>query len=124
MADKLQVKEHLRNAALYQPLAESPLSEQWKRRLFRQYCFNRQLNTVLPERTGFFKWLLYFGPPVLCILLVFAAYFGFIQTGEWAKRVVRIANFAVPPIGLKEIFVFAVIINGLTLLVRKPMFPR
>jgi len=123
MMNKLQVKEHLRNGALYQPATEFSLSEEWKRRLFCQYTMHKQLKAALRERTGVLKPLVYIGVPVTCILLVFASYFGFLQPGQWLDKIVLAADFDVPPIGLKEIFVFAAMVNGLTLLIRKRVFP-
>jgi hypothetical protein len=122
MMHKLQVKEHLRNGALYQSVTESSLSEEWKRRLFCQYNMHKQLKAALRERTGVLKPLIYIGVPVMCILLVFAAYFGFLQPGQWLEKIVLATNFDIPPIGLKEIFVFAALVNGLTFLIRERRF--
>jgi len=119
MTDRLKVKEHLRNDALYWPVAESSLSEEWKRRLLSQFAVNKQLKDALGEGNGFLKPLLYVGVPVACILLVFSAYFGFIQPGRWFDKIVLAADIYVPLIGLKEIFVFAALVNGLTFLIRK-----
>jgi len=120
---KLQVKEHLRNGALYQSVTESSLSEEWKRRLFCQYNMHKQLKAALRERTGVLKPLIYIGVPVTCILLVFAAYFGFLTLGQWFEDIIStIELLKVPPIGLKEIFIFAAVVNGLTFLIRERRF--
>jgi hypothetical protein len=120
--NKLQVKEHLRNGALYQPMTESSLDEEWKRRLLCQYAMHKQLNSALQERNGFSKSLVYIGVPGMCLLLAFAVYFGFLQPGDWLEKFVLAADFDIPPIGVKESLVFAALVNGLTLLIRKRGF--
>jgi len=55
MTYKLQVKEHLRNGALYQPMTEPSLGEEWKRQLFFQHFMHRQLKAALQERKRFHK---------------------------------------------------------------------
>lgn len=117
--NKLQVKEHLRNGALYQPVTESYLNQEWKRRLIRQYTLNHQLNAVLQERNGFLKPLVYIGVPVTCLLAVFATYVGLIQPEQWLEKIVSVAYFDIPPIGFKETFVFAAVVDCLTLLIWK-----
>ena len=119
MTDKLPVKEHLRNAALYGPATESSPGEEWKHRLFRQYNMSRQINDTLYARTGMFKWLVYVGVPVVCILMAFSVYFGFIHPGNWIESIDSIENWNIPPISLKEILLFAAAVNGLTFLIRK-----
>lgn len=120
--NKLQVKEHLRNGALYHPVTGSSLNQEWKRRLIRQYTMNKQLNSALQERNGFLKLLICIGVPVMCLLLAFAAYFGFLQPGHWLEKIVSVADFDIPPIGLKEIFLFIALVNGLTLMIKKRVF--
>jgi hypothetical protein len=117
--NKLQVKEHLRNGALYQDVTEFSLNQEWKRRLIRQYTLNNQLNAALQERDGFLKPLIYIGVPATCLLAVFAAYIGFIQPEQWLEKIVSFANFDIPPIGLKEIFIFSAVVDCLTLLIWK-----
>ena len=117
--DKMQVKEHLRNGTLYQPVTESSLNQEWKRRLIRQYILYNQLNAALQERNGFLNPLVYIGVPVTCLLVVFAAYLGFIQPEQWLEKIVSAAYFDIPPIGFKETFVFAAVVDCLTLLIWK-----
>jgi hypothetical protein len=119
MTDKLPVKEHLRNAALYGPATESLPGDEWKHRLFRQYNMSRQINNTLYARTGIFKWLVYVGVPVVCVLLAFAAYFSFMPPGDWFENISSIKDWNIPPISLKEILLFAAAVNGLTFLIRK-----
>jgi len=122
MMHKLNVREHLRNSALYQPVTEIPLSEGWKSRLFLQYTIQKQLKAVLRERTVFSNPFVYIGVPVAFILLVTAAYYGFLRQENWIESIAWMVDFEVPPIGLKETLVFAAIVNGLTLLIRKRVF--
>ena len=122
MTDKLPVKEHLRNAALYQPAAEFSPGREWKHRLLRHYNMSMQINDTLYARTGMFKWLVYVGVPVVCVLLAFSVYFGFIPPGDWFENISSIKDWNIPPISLKEIFLFAAAVNGLTFLIRKQTF--
>ncbi len=119
MTDKLQVKEHLRNNALYRPVDEPSPGEEWKRRLFRRYAKRQQLQDALRERSRLSKGFVCIGVPVLGIILAFALYFGWIPTEHWLEGVVPAVNFDIPPIGLQEALIFAAIVNSLTLLVRK-----
>ena len=119
MTDKLQVKEHLRNGALYQPLKDSSLREDWKSRLFRQYSMQKHLKLLLAERAGFFRRPLNFVPSIAFVLLAFAVYFGFLQPGQWLETLASITDYEFPPIGLKETLVFIGIMNGWTFFVLK-----
>jgi len=120
MTHKLPVKEHLRNAALYRPLTEPSIGREWKRRLLRQYSMNKQLNDALHVKIGIFKLPVCIVVPIACLSLVFAAYFGFLPLGQWFENIISTIDVsAIPPIGLKEIFVFAALVNGLTFLIRK-----
>jgi hypothetical protein len=122
MTNKLAVKEHLRNAALYQPLTEPSPGMEWKHRLLRQYSMDKQLNAFLAGN-GILKWPVCITVPIACLSLVFATYFGFLPLEQWFKDIIiSIDVLKVPPIGLKEIFIFAALVNGLTFLVRKRTF--
>lgn len=132
MTDKLLVKEHLRNEALYRPLSEPSLNEEWKRRLFYQHTLNEQLKAALRERPYFLMQFVLIGIPIICIALVFASYFGFIHLENWFENIVPLFTFFenivelpsidVPPIGLIEVLVFVAIVNALTFIVRKRFF--
>jgi hypothetical protein len=122
MTHKLPVKEHLRNAALYRPLTEHSHGIEWKRRLLRQYSMNKQLNNALYVKPDFLKWTVCIVVPIACLFLVFAEYFGFLPLGRWFENIISIYVLNVPPIGLKEIFVFAAVVTGLTFLIRKRTF--
>lgn len=119
MTDKLQVKEHLRNPSLYQPVTESSLSGEWKRKLFYQYTLHQQLNNALQEKNLFLKWFVCIGVPVICITFAFAVYFGFIQPENWFNKITGIAGLDITSIDLKETLIFVAIVNGLILFVRK-----
>jgi len=123
MTNKLPVKEHLRNAALYRPLTEPSTGREWKTRLLRQYSMDKQLNDALHAKNGIFKLPVCIAVPVACLSIVFAAYYGFLPLGQWFKDImISIDVLKVPPIGLKEIFVFAALVNGLTFLIKKRRF--
>jgi hypothetical protein len=122
MADKLPVKAHLRNGALYQSRIESSPGEDWKRRLLFQYSMHKQLKAFLTERNRLLKRFVYIGMPVACIALVFAAYFGFLPPADWPTNLIPVVDFSFPPIGLKEILVFAAVVDGLTFIIRKRLF--
>ena len=122
MTDKLQVREHLRNEALYRPLSEPSPGGEWKRRLFYQHTLHKQLKAALWERPHLLKRFVCIGVPIICIALVFTWYFGFIHPEHWFENIVPVVSFDVPPIGLKEIFVFVAIVNGLTFIIRKRVF--
>jgi hypothetical protein len=119
MEHQLPVKEHLRNSALYRPVSEPLLSEEWKRRLFYQHSINRQLKTALQERNHIFKFFVYIGVPIACMAFAFAVYSGLLNPATWFENVVSIVNFDIPPIGLKETLVFIAVVNGVTFLTRK-----
>ena len=142
MTDKLLVKEHLRNEALYRPLSEPSLSEEWKRRLFYQHTLHKQLKAALWERPHFLMQFVRIGVPIICIALVFTSYFGLFHPERWFESIVpllsafksivpRLSLFDnivprlsldVPPIGLIEVLVFVAIVNALTFIVRKRFF--
>ena len=122
MTDKLQVREHLRNEALYRPLSEPSPVREWKRRLFYQHALHEQLKATLWEEPHLLKQFVRIGVPVICIALVFTSYFGFIHPERWIENIVPFVSFDVPPIGLKEVFVFVAIVNGLTFIIRKRLF--
>ncbi|MBN2242099.1 MAG: hypothetical protein JW793_05370 [Acidobacteria bacterium] len=119
MTDKLPLKEHLRNAALYRPVTESSTGGEWKRRLLLQYGMSRQINDALKTRTGMLKWFVCIGIPVACIALALAVYFGCIQPELWLDGIGSMDYPDVPPVGLKEALVFIAVVNGLTFLIRK-----
>ncbi len=122
MTDKLPVKEHLRNASLYRPVTEPSLIGNWKERLLRQYNMSKQINDALNVRIGMLKRFVYIGVPIACILFALTVYFGFIQPGDWLENTVSAIDWNIPPIGLKEVFIFVAAVNGLTFLVRKRAF--
>lgn len=132
MTDKLQVKEHLRNETLYRPLSEPSLSEEWKRRLFDQHTLCQQLKAALWERPRLFKPFVCIGVPIICIAIIFASYFEFINPERWIENIVPALSFFenivtlpsldVPPIGLLEVLVFIAVVNALTFIVRKRLF--
>ena len=122
MANELQVKDHLRNQTLYQPVAEHSLSEEWKRKLLYQRTFQRQLKAALRERYSLFNLFFCISMPLICFTLAFAVAFGFMQPENWLENIVRIINLHVPPFGLKEAFLFIIVVNGLTLLIRRRAF--
>ena len=122
MTHKPQVREHLRNGALYGPASGPSPGGEWKRRLFRQRSMRNQLEAALRERHRSFKWLLYVGIPVTCVVLVSALYLGFLPLIPRIENMVPLADFHVPPIGLKEVLVFIAIVNGLTLLIKRRAF--
>jgi hypothetical protein len=119
MTYELQVKEHLRNGALYRPLSEPLLSSEWKHRLFRQRMLRQQLEAALEERPRLFNKFVRVGTPVLCVAFTFAVFFGLINPAGWSETLVVEINNHVPFVGLKETFLFIAVVNGLTLLVRK-----
>ena len=80
---------------------------------------SRQINDALQTRTGLSKWLVFISVPVVCKILAFAVYFGFMPPGIWIERIGSIKDLKIPPIGLREVFVFIAAVNGLTLLIRK-----
>ena len=122
MTDKLPVKEHLKNGALYCPSIESFPHMGWKQRLFCQYITSRQIKEALRTRSGISKWFIWIGVPLACILLMFAVYFEFLPLDQWRGILNSIENWNLPPIGLKEVFIFIVAVNGLTFLIRKKPF--
>jgi len=122
MKETLPVKEHLRNEALYQPLSEPSLSEEWKRRLFYQHTLHRQLKAALWERPHFLKRFVCISVPVICIALVFTSYFEFIHPIHWFESIVPVMSFDVPPIGLKEVLIFVAIVNALTFVIKERLF--
>ena len=142
MTDKLQVREHLRNEALYRPLSKPSLDGEWKRRLFYQYTLNEQLKAALWERPHLLKQFVCIGVPIICIAFVFTSYFGFIHPERWFEnivpllssfeksiplltfyeKIVPLLSLDVPPIGLIEVLVFVAIVNALTFIIRKRLF--
>jgi TRAP-type uncharacterized transport system fused permease subunit len=123
MTNKLPVKEHLRNAALYRPLNESSPGTEWKHRLLRQYSMGKQLDNALHAKNGIFNLPVCIVVPIACLLIVFSAYIGFLPLGQWFEDIIiSIDNLNVPRIGLKEIFIFAAVVNGLTFLIRERKF--
>jgi len=122
MADRLPVKKHLRNGALYQSPMEPLPGGEWKRRLFHQYSIHRQLIVLLQERISLLKWFVCAGIPSACIALVFAAYFGFIHPGDWLEKVIQTMNFDIPVIGMQEALILIAIINGWVLFTRRRIF--
>jgi hypothetical protein len=122
MTHKLTVKEHLGNAALYQPLVVAPYSSEWKHRLLNQYSINKQLNDVLYTKTSIIKMPACIILPIICLLFVFTSYSGFLPLGQWYENIISKDVLNLPAIGLKEILVFAAVINGVTFLSMKNKF--
>lgn len=122
MSDKLQVKEHLRNGALYASPAQSSLGGDWKRRLLYRRTLHQQLKSALRERRRLLEPFVRIGVPILCVVFAFAAYFGYIHPEHWPEAVGRLPDFDVPSIGLKEAFLFIAAVNGLVFLIRKRDF--
>ena len=118
MTKNLPVKEHLRNAALYRTLNEPLHSGEWKRRLFNQYNMQKQLNDAMHLKTGIFKLPVCVVVPIVCLSLVFTVYFGFLPLGQWFENMI-IGDLNILPIGLREIFIFDAVVNGLTFLSMK-----
>ena len=119
MTHKLQVKEHLRNSALYQSGAETSPSVGWKRRLFYRHSLNQQLGAALHERPRLFRRYICIGVPALAIAFAFAAYLGYIHPDFWFENIGRIVEVDIPPIGLKESLIFIALINGWTFFLLK-----
>jgi hypothetical protein len=122
MTDTRPVQEHLRNSALYQPPMAATPGAEWKHRLYRQYFIGRQLTVLLQERIHLLKWFIYISIPVVCIALVFAAYFGFIHPGELFGSMLAYKKWNIPPVGLKEVFLLIAIVNGWVLYTRRRIF--
>ena len=122
MINKLPVKEHLRNAALYQPPEEPLCGSKWKRRLLDRYSMHEQLNDVLYSKNSILKLAACIIIPVGCLFLVFAAYFGFLPLGQWFENIISKDLLNIPPISLNEILIFAVTVNCLTFLIMKRKF--
>jgi hypothetical protein len=120
--NKLPVIEHLRNSELYMPTSAPLLSKHWKRRLICQYDMNSQLKAALGERTRYVKWFVCISMPILCILLVSIAHFGFLHPEHWFKGIASITIFGGSSIGLKEILIFSALMSGLTFLVKGRIF--
>lgn len=119
MTDRLKVKEHLQNSSLYQQRDETLLSGEWKHKLFYQHALQQQLKNALKERNHIPKWFFCIGAPILCMILVFTTYFGFINPAQWFENIRQITKFNIPPIGLKEAVIFVILVNGLTFMTRK-----
>ena len=119
MTHKLPVKEHLRNATLYRPLAEALRGGEWKRRCLTQYNMQKQLSDTMRLKTGTFKLPVCIVVPIVCLFLVFATYFGFLPLEQWLGliKIKDILNLF--PIGLRESLIFAAVVNGLTFLSMK-----
>lgn len=119
MTDKLHVKEHLLNQDLYKPAGESYINTEWKTRLFREYAIRQELKNALMERPPLYKWVIYLCAVIICLTFAFVTYLGFIDPVHWFDNIGRIFNFNIPSIGLKETLVFVILINVLTLMIRK-----
>ena len=122
MPYKLTVKEHLRNDSLYQPLFEPSYDNEWKRRLLNHYAIHKQFKDTLNSRTSTLKVGACIVVPVVCLFLVFASYFGLLHLGPWFESIILKAALNVPVIGLKEVLVFAAVVNSLTFLFMKQKF--
>ncbi len=123
MTNRLPVKEHLRNADLYRTFNEPSPGMEWKGRLLRQYSMDKQLNDALHLKNGNLKLPVCIAVPIACLFFVFNAYFGFLPLGQWFENIISsIDALKIPPIGLKEIFVFAALVNGLTFLIKERRF--
>ena len=122
MTDNLTVKEHLRNAALYQPLLEPLNSSDWKRRLLTRYTMQRQLKDALHPKTGVLRPVISIAIPIICLFLVFISYFGLLPLGQWYENIILKNLLNLPLIGLKEILIFAAVVNCLTFLIMKKKF--
>jgi hypothetical protein len=122
MADRLRVKEHLRNSALYRSATVPSLDEGWKRRLLYQYTTQKFLEVALWEKYRLLKLFVYAGIPLICVALAFAMYLDYIPLQDWSKIIPPAVDFKLPPIGLKEALLFIAIVNGLTFLIKKRVF--
>lgn len=119
MQNKLQVKEHLRNQDLYKSSDESYINSVWKTKLFRQYAMKQELKNALMERPPFFKWFLCICIVIMCFSFSIAAYLGFINPAHWFDNIGQITKYKIPVIGIKEVLIFVILINGLTFMIRK-----
>ncbi len=115
MTHKLPVRDHLRNSDLYSSPAETVPGPEWKIRLLRQYAIQKQLKSFLQESKGSLKWLVYAGIPGACIVLGFAAYFGFLDPGGWIRSVV-------PAFGMREALMLLAVVNIWVLVTRRRTF--
>ena len=122
MTHTLPVKEHLRNAALYRPLREPLHSSEWKRRFLNQYNMQKQLNDALHLKTSIFKLPVCMAVSIVCLFLVFTAYFGVLPSVQWFESIKIVGLLNILPIGLKEILIFAAVVNSLTFLSMKRKF--
>lgn len=122
MTVKLQVKEHLRNGALYRPSQEPSHSGAWKHRLLFRHTVQRQLNVALMEKNRLKKQLFQIAVPLISTTFAIAAYFVFPKQVQWLENLDFSAYYELPPIGLKELLVFIALANGLTLKIRKRFF--
>ena len=119
MVQKIQVKEHLRSRYLYEPSGRSYISSEWKSKLFRQQANKQALKNALMERPSFLKELIYMSTVFMCFTFAIATYLGYINPAHWFDNISQISKFNIPPIGLKEILIFVILINGLTFIIRK-----
>ena len=119
MTHKQPVKKHLRNATLYQPRAVPSYNADWKRRLLTQSSMQKQLKDVLYSKTSILKLPACIVIPIVCLILVFASYFGFLPMEQWFENIILKNAMNLPRIGLNEVLVFAAVVNGLTFLVMK-----
>ena len=122
MTHKLQVKEHLRNKYLYQPGEETTLTGEWKHKLFNQFALQQQLKNALKETPSSFKAFYLPGAVFICFVLAISAILGFISPEHWFDNVGQMVSFDVPSIGLKEVLIFVIVLNGLTFMIRKRSF--
>ena len=124
MPKKLQVKMHLRNKTLYESVGVSSLSRDWKRKLFYQHALQQQLKNALKENPTFIKDTICLSAVFICFTLAIAASLGFIypEHWHWLDNISRIVKYNYPPIGLKEILIFVIVVNGLTFIIRKRSF--
>ena len=119
MTNKLPVKEHLRNAALYQSLKESSPGSEWKRRLLNQFSMRKQLDDALRSKVSILELTVCIVVPIVSLFLVFTSYFGLLPLGQWFKDIILKNVLNLPPISLKEILIFVAAVNSLTFLIMK-----
>lgn len=122
MTHNLQVKEHLRNKYLYESGEKTTLSGEWKHKLFKQFALQQQLKNALNETPSSFGAFYLPGAVFICFVLAISAILGFISPEHWFDNVGQLVIFDVPSLGLKEVLIFVIALNGLTFIIRKRSF--
>ncbi len=122
MTDRLQIKDHLRNEALYQSGAESSLGVEWKQRLIRRLMFNRQLAAALRERQSLFKPFVWMSIPLLSVFFSLASYLGYIHPERWHEDMAPALSAVATSVNPMEVLLLVAIVNGLAFLWHKRLF--